>query len=98
MRKKRIRYSELDAPAVNAPSAAAPVAVAPVAESPVVVPPSVRPKRVSSPVELARALAGPQDKETASAAETTVAAAPDSRPRPESTRAPKELVDLLMLR
>jgi purine-binding chemotaxis protein CheW len=90
MKKKRIRYSELGA--TPAKTAEAPTT----AELPV----APRPRRNSTPVELARALAAAQLVEAANAAREAeeVAASDVSRPAPIPAPAQSDLADVLVFR
>ncbi|MDB4881235.1 MAG: hypothetical protein JWL95_1, partial [Gemmatimonadetes bacterium] len=95
MKKKRIRYSEFGAtPAKSAEAPPLPAEV--VTEIPAI----PRPRRDSTPVELARALAAAQFVEAANAAkEAEEAAANDtSRPAPIPAPAKSDLADVLVFR
>jgi purine-binding chemotaxis protein CheW len=112
MTKKRIRYSELGTGALDAKPEKAPAIVAPVAldlpieevktaEMPVEVAAAPRPRRNSTPVELARALAAAQALEKADAAreaETLAAASDPERPAPVREPTKADLADVLVFR
>src|SRR5450631_589614 len=102
MKKRRIRYSEFDAPAPSkqaapplAPAVAIPPAAPPAATSPPLEP---RAKRNSTPVELARALAAAQmlaQAEQADETPTITLSEPFLRIR-DRVRARSGIADLLM--
>ncbi|MDB4891147.1 MAG: CheW protein [Gemmatimonadetes bacterium] len=99
MKKKRIRYSEFGATPEKSAESASPVEAAAPIELPEV-PVAPRPRRNSTPVELARALAAAQLLEAANAAkEAEQEAAKDtSRPAPVPAPTKTDLAEVLVFR
>ncbi len=101
MKKKRIRYSELAAPPMVAIAIDAPIVVhVPTVEITTEVALAVRPRRNSTPVELARALAAAQLAEAAAAARKAEEEATSDTTRPAPVPAPTkaDLADVLVFR
>lgn len=100
MTKRRLRYSELAAPAVPAP----PAPPAPAAPTAPTAPLTPRKPRNSTPVELARALAAAQAAERVASGQAPVALPVVTPPRTsyrsmrDRARAREGIVDLLMFR
>ncbi len=98
MKKKRIRYSEFG---VTPEKGADAPLVAPVAPAAAVAPPvELRPRRDSTPVELARALAAAQLLEATTAARKAEeeAASDSSRPAPVPAPTKRDLAEVLIFR
>ena len=86
MTRKRLRYSELGTPAAAAVSATTPATIVPEPAEPVVLP--ARPRRNSTPVELARALAAARAAEQPVEATAAPVIARPSGPRARGPASP----------